>query len=147
MVHFLPRNTIGSHEEILLLEFKAVDSKGVTSRFTIQRTVTGSVGVKDDLDAFSSQTPYSPPDLKNRPPRAQKKDTVRAPRIKSKGNINWTVSLPYFVMPPPRLVQMLENSPIPKVIRQLRKYPGELMYHRYQIFWKTLLQIEAHQEE
>ncbi|GAA5996830.1 hypothetical protein JCM5350_003555 [Sporobolomyces pararoseus] len=145
-VHFNPRNDIGSYSDVLSLKFKLVTEDGKTEHFTIGRSLTGSVGVKSDVEAFSSTTPYSPPDLRNRP-RPKRKDIVRAPRAKSKGNINWAVQLPYFVMPPARLLRCLENSSIREVLKRLRKFPGALAYNRYQIFWKTLLQVEAFQED
>ena len=142
-VHFQPRNDIGSYEETLIFDFSA---QGQGESFSIQRTVKGSVGVKEDIDRFSSKIPYVKPELRNRP-RADEKNTIAAPREDDfKQNVPWTGRLPWFHTPQ-WLEKVLELPLIGEQIRELRRYPGGLSYANYQKFWTTLLYVEVNQEE
>lgn len=142
-VHFQPRNDIGSYEDLLVFDFSV---HGEGESFSIQRTVKGSVGVKDDIEQFSSKVPYIKPELRNRP-RADEKNTIAAPREDDfKQNVPWTGRLPWFHTPN-WLEKVLELPLIGEQIRELRRYPGGLSYANYQKFWTTLLYVEANQEE
>jgi len=111
----------------------------------IQRTVRAVVGVKNDIEAFSSTTPYDPPDLKTRP-RADIETTVSAPKIKSKNNFfGNTNPLPGWWIPS-WLQHLLENGTIGEIIKYLRG-SATLSYRHYTRFWTDVLHVEGYQEE
>lgn len=142
-IHFLPRNEIGTHESVLLLDFSATRKYGAEQTFCLTKTLTGTVGVKDDVERFSAKTPYVAPDLQKRP-RARRKDTVVAPNDEFKQNVPWTGKLPPFAIPK-WLTTLLESDDVKNTLKQLRQELGKLSYRNYEKLWSTVLYAESHQ--
>lgn len=144
-IHFQPRNDIGSYEDVLIFNFKTRQGRGGQEEFSIQRTIRGSVGIKEDVEKFAAKIPYVKPELDKRP-RADKKKTVKAPRDEFKQNLPWTGKLPWY--PTPKwLARQLETLTIGEVIKDLRRSLKSLSYENYSRYWTIVLYLEAHQEE
>lgn len=146
-VHFLPRNEIGSYEDVLVFDFETVpkSAHGRTEEFSIERTVRGRVGIKSDVEQFSAKAPYVKPDLENRP-RADRKSVVSAPKDEFKQNKPWTGKLPFFATPK-WILRMIETTSIGERISQTRRGLGTLSYQNYANFWFAVLHFESYQEE
>ncbi|GAA5996828.1 hypothetical protein JCM5350_003553 [Sporobolomyces pararoseus] len=144
-IHFQPRNDIGSYEDVLIFNFKTRKGRGGQEEFSIQRTIRGSVGIKEDVEKFAAKIPYVKPELDKRP-IADKKKTVRAPKDEFKQNLPWTGKLPWY--PTPKwLARQLETLTIGEVIKDLRRSLKSLSYENYSRYWTIVLYLEAHQED
>lgn len=112
---------------------------------TIERSVRGAVGIKNDVSNFQAKTPYVKVDYRKQP-RAHEKNTVTAPTDTIEQNVPWTGKLPLY-RAPQWIIDLLENEEPPKVIKGLRTSVGALCYQNYQKYWTALLHVETYQEE
>ncbi|GAA5912860.1 uncharacterized protein JCM6883_004858 [Sporobolomyces salmoneus] len=147
-VHFLPRNDIGSYSDTLIFVFESrlPGGGGGTCTIPIHRTIHGQVGIKQDVERFSSRTPYVKPDLTNRP-RADPKKTIKAPKDDFVQNTPWTGNLPWYGTPK-WMLELVETKTISEQIRELKRtLGGQPSYQNYARFWSTVLQLESYQEE
>ncbi|GAA5981524.1 hypothetical protein JCM11641_004085 [Rhodosporidiobolus odoratus] len=150
-VHFTPRNTIGTFDDVLVLTLY-LDSSSASSAsepVTIHRTVRGQVGCKSDIEQHGPKEPYVPRAQRPALPRATEQDTVKAPKNADsafKQNVPWTGRLPAFFVWP-WLKEILEEHPVGEAIQRVKQGLPRFDYEGYSRYWLTLLHAERVQED
>lgn len=96
LVRFRPRQTLGNFSDVLVVSLAVNTPKG-RQTFSIRRSITASVLVQADVDAFGPKTPYAPPQTSVHP-RAE--NVVPGPRTASAVRVPWVRRLGPYSLPP-----------------------------------------------